>query len=158
MARKLKAQSAMEYLMTYGWAILIVIIVAAALYALGVFNPATYTGQRTTGFPNLGAPTDWIYSASDGELKITLRNGLGETITISSVTANCGASQASVALETLASATVGAGSTIEYETITTQCQTSTAGSSYSYTVTAQYTTQSGSYTHTDTGTITGAAA
>ena len=33
-----KGQSAMEYLMTYGWAILIVIVVVAALYAMGVFK------------------------------------------------------------------------------------------------------------------------
>lgn len=33
-----KAQSAMEYLMTYGWAILIIAIVLAALFSLGVFN------------------------------------------------------------------------------------------------------------------------
>ena len=35
---KKKAQSAMEYLMTYGWAILIVIVVVAALYSMGVFG------------------------------------------------------------------------------------------------------------------------
>lgn len=33
-----KAQTAMEYLMTYGWAILIIIVVVAALYAMGVFR------------------------------------------------------------------------------------------------------------------------
>ncbi|HKZ45530.1 MAG TPA: hypothetical protein VJ343_02385 [archaeon] len=33
-----KGQAAMEYLMTYGWAILIVIVVVAALYAMGVFR------------------------------------------------------------------------------------------------------------------------
>ncbi len=33
-----KGQAAMEYLMTYGWAILIVIAVVAALYAMGVFR------------------------------------------------------------------------------------------------------------------------
>ncbi len=33
-----KAQSAMEYLMTYGWAILIMGVVLAALFALGLFN------------------------------------------------------------------------------------------------------------------------
>lgn len=33
-----KAQTAMEFLMTYGWAILIVIAVVAALYAMGVFK------------------------------------------------------------------------------------------------------------------------
>ena len=35
---KKKGQSAMEYLMTYGWAILIVIVVVAALYSMGVFS------------------------------------------------------------------------------------------------------------------------
>ncbi len=35
---KKKGQAAMEYLMTYGWAILIVIIVIAALWAMGVFT------------------------------------------------------------------------------------------------------------------------
>jgi hypothetical protein len=36
-----KGQSAMEYLMTYGWAILVVLIALGALFALGVFNPET---------------------------------------------------------------------------------------------------------------------
>ena len=33
-----KGQAAMEYLMTYGWAILVIIAVIAALYAMGVFK------------------------------------------------------------------------------------------------------------------------
>ncbi len=33
-----RAQSAMEYLMTYGWAILIIAVVLGALYSLGVFS------------------------------------------------------------------------------------------------------------------------
>ena len=33
-----KSQSAMEYLMTYGWAILIIAVVLGALYQFGVFN------------------------------------------------------------------------------------------------------------------------
>jgi len=40
----IKAQSAMEYLMTYGWAILIVAVVLGALYSLGVFNGAAFLG------------------------------------------------------------------------------------------------------------------
>ncbi len=35
---RVKGQTAMEYLMTYGWAILIVIVVVAALYSMGVFT------------------------------------------------------------------------------------------------------------------------
>jgi hypothetical protein len=38
MIMKNKGQTAMEYLMTYGWAILIVIVVVAALFAMGVFK------------------------------------------------------------------------------------------------------------------------
>ena len=36
-----KSQSAMEYLMTYGWAILIILIAVGALFYLGVFSPST---------------------------------------------------------------------------------------------------------------------
>jgi len=35
-----KAQSAMEYLMTYGWAILVILIAIGALFYLGVFDPS----------------------------------------------------------------------------------------------------------------------
>ena len=35
--KKSKTQTAMEYLMTYGWAILIVLVVVAALYSMGAF-------------------------------------------------------------------------------------------------------------------------
>jgi hypothetical protein len=34
----IKSQSAMEYLMTYGWAILVVLVVVSGLFALGVFD------------------------------------------------------------------------------------------------------------------------
>jgi hypothetical protein len=34
-----KAQAAMEFLMTYGWAILIVLIALGAMFYLGVFSP-----------------------------------------------------------------------------------------------------------------------
>jgi hypothetical protein len=43
MIRKIKAQSAMEYLMTYGWAILIIAVVLGALFSLGVFNGSSLT-------------------------------------------------------------------------------------------------------------------
>ena len=45
-----KGQGAMEYLMTYGWALLVIVIVGAALFALGVLNPATYQQRRCNGF------------------------------------------------------------------------------------------------------------
>jgi len=44
-----KAQSAMEYLMTYGWAILIIAVVLAALFQLGVFNPMAFAPKAQPG-------------------------------------------------------------------------------------------------------------
>ncbi len=43
------SQSAMEYLMTYGWAILIIAVVLAALFELGVFNPLTFAPKASPG-------------------------------------------------------------------------------------------------------------
>lgn len=45
----MKAQSAaMEYLVTYVWVILIVVIVAAALFAPGIFNPQVYDFEEAS--------------------------------------------------------------------------------------------------------------
>ena len=41
----LESQSAMEYLMTYGWAILIIAVILAALYDIGVFGGITSLGN-----------------------------------------------------------------------------------------------------------------
>ena len=39
----------MEYLMTYGWAILIIAIVLVALFSLGVFNSANFAPKAPPG-------------------------------------------------------------------------------------------------------------
>ena len=44
-----RAQSAMEYLMTYGWAILIIAVVLGALYYLGVFNTSNLAPRAQPG-------------------------------------------------------------------------------------------------------------
>ncbi|MGC8538488.1 MAG: LamG domain-containing protein [Candidatus Micrarchaeia archaeon] len=44
-----KAQSAMEYLMTYGWAILIIAVVLGALYQLGVFSQYAFAPKAPPG-------------------------------------------------------------------------------------------------------------
>ncbi len=44
-----KSQSAMEYLMTYGWAILIIAVVLGALFQLGVFNAGTFAPRAPPG-------------------------------------------------------------------------------------------------------------
>jgi hypothetical protein len=39
----------MEYLMTYGWALLVIVVVGAALFALGVLNPQSYSSKGCRG-------------------------------------------------------------------------------------------------------------
>jgi hypothetical protein len=46
----LKAQAALEFLMTYGWAILIVVIVVGALFALGLTSPCRWVGTQIREF------------------------------------------------------------------------------------------------------------
>jgi hypothetical protein len=78
-----KAQTALEYLMTYGWAILIVIIVGAALYSLGVFSPGTWTGKRTTGFAQFQM-VDFKFTTG-GNLTMIIGNRLGKTVQLNKV-------------------------------------------------------------------------
>ncbi|MGC8628656.1 MAG: LamG-like jellyroll fold domain-containing protein [Candidatus Micrarchaeia archaeon] len=49
LAKASKAQSAMEYLMTYGWAILIIAVVLGALFQLGVFNANNFAPKAPPG-------------------------------------------------------------------------------------------------------------
>ncbi len=44
-----KLQSAMEYLMTYGWAILIIAVVLVALFQMGVFDSANFAPKAQPG-------------------------------------------------------------------------------------------------------------
>jgi len=48
-SKRMNLQSAMEYLMTYGWAILIIAVVLGALFQLGVFNPMTFAPKAPPG-------------------------------------------------------------------------------------------------------------
>jgi hypothetical protein len=58
-----KAQTAMEYLMTYGWAILIVIVVVAALFAMGVFK----LGPGTKCSPCFPSGGDFTFKDQNGD-------------------------------------------------------------------------------------------
>ncbi len=44
-----RLQSAMEYLMTYGWAILALVVILGVLYYLGVFNALSFTPKAQPG-------------------------------------------------------------------------------------------------------------
>ena len=80
---KLRAQSAMEYLMTYGWAILIIAVVLGALFSLGVFNSSSLIG--TACIPLSGYYCANPVLSTNGILTVTIGQATGTTY--SSVTA-----------------------------------------------------------------------
>jgi hypothetical protein len=81
-----KGQTALEYLMTYGWMLIIIGIVGVVLYQYGVFTPPA-TPPGCTGFSQ-AKPMDWRASiANNGNLTLTLINDAGTKIRVNSVNA-----------------------------------------------------------------------
>ena len=74
-----RSQSALEYMMTYGWAILIIVIVAAVLYSMGIFNPSSSISTTVTGFAGLDVQGACIQG---GALQLEITNGVGYVINI----------------------------------------------------------------------------
>jgi hypothetical protein len=111
-----------------------------------------------TGFPSLGIPLTWEYY-SNGELKVELRNGfnrdgVGESVTINSVTANCGPDQAEVTLSTEATSTVvNSRHTIEYTT--SGCEAPGPGVYTISLLEVTYKPELSAYARADSGTIRG---
>lgn len=84
MIRK-RGQAAMEFLMTYGWAILAAIIVVGVLWYI-IGSPGNLAGNRFT----LSQPFDpegMAISAAPvpGNIQIEFRNGVGDAVTISNI-------------------------------------------------------------------------
>jgi len=76
----------MEYLMTYGWAILIVIVISAVLVYYGLFKPPV--GKSISGFAAV-MPLDMDYSSA-GVMKLYIENRAGDVINVTRVTVTVG--------------------------------------------------------------------
>lgn len=75
-----KGQAALEFLMTYGWAILVVLAAIGALAYFGVLSPSNFlpeTCAATSGAACLGKPV-----ISSNSVIFTLTNGVGQTISL----------------------------------------------------------------------------
>ena len=78
-------QSALEYMMTYGWAILIIVIVAVILYSMGIFNPASSISSTITGFS--ATPVSNAICTANGILRIAVGDTTGHRILIKNISA-----------------------------------------------------------------------
>ena len=79
-----KSQQAMEFLMTYGWAIIILIVVIGVLFSLGIFNP------KIPNQCNSISPIKCydIKLVADGTATISLTTSNTQTATLNSITIN----------------------------------------------------------------------
>lgn len=77
-----KGQAAMEFLMTYGWAILVVLAAIAALAYFGVLDPGKLLPERCqfpAGFDCIGKPG---IDGTSEEITIEFKNSIGRTFEI----------------------------------------------------------------------------
>ncbi|HIH05070.1 TPA: hypothetical protein HA281_01555 [Candidatus Woesearchaeota archaeon] len=83
-----KGQAALEFLMTYGWAILVVLIAIGALAYFGVLSPSNLLPSKCTLQPGMVCADQKI---TPGQVTVVLKNGYGADITIHNVTlTSCG--------------------------------------------------------------------
>ncbi len=74
---KKRGQAAMEFLMTYGWALLVVLVAIGALAFFGVLNPGQFLPSTCTITPGI-ACTDFKVTATD--VTVNLQNGMGKNL------------------------------------------------------------------------------
>ncbi len=83
--RSKRAQAAMEFLMTYGWAILVVLIVIGALAYFGVLSPSTLLPEKCT-FPVSLTCSD--FSVTGTQIQLILLNGAGRDMAVTKISAS----------------------------------------------------------------------
>jgi len=137
-----KGQAALEFLMTYGWAILAAVIVIGALAYFGVFSPGQYAPETCTLTAPLGCDE---YNVQTTGPNLVIRNGRGESIDILNVNVEgCGDYEP-------ADTTVPNGQTL---TASPDCAL-TEGSRFRGDITVTYQITDGTLNQTSTGQISG---
>jgi|TARA_B100001971_G_C18109440_1_gene493363 uncharacterized protein (UPF0333 family) len=140
-----RAQAAMEFLMTYGWAILVVLVAIGALAYFGVLNPESCTIE-----PGIGCE-DFIVRA-DGSAQLNVRNGIGDDLT--SVTVQIGSAAATgTGVNDCSAVSWGNGDMKACTWTGLATVTGTVGAKFKADVVFSYTSSSG-IAHTKTGVLT----
>ncbi len=144
-------QAALDFLMTYGWALLIVALAIGAIYSLGVFDLGTFTGNRATGFAQMGV-SGWSLSPS-GTLTIKFRNNAGTDVNITRV-------NATYSTRALSNSTAVPMLTGEESAIISIAGfgNSASGAGYSMKITVEYTDVATGYSYADSGNLYGRTA
>jgi len=86
----LKSQAALEFLTTYGWAFLVILIMIGTLAYFGILSPSRILPDRCTMGPEFTCEN---FQVTPTQIKIRLKNNLGESVaTLSASVGTSGAS------------------------------------------------------------------
>ena len=135
-----KAQAAMEFLMTYGWTILVIIIAGGALVYFDVLNPGKFLPDSCSieGF----LCTDFKVDSNDAELYLT--NNVGDDINITEISLGTATNDTGMIMQLGASQRI----VIDVEDLVL-----IAGSRFKETLKIEYTTTTSGISHTNSGEI-----
>jgi hypothetical protein len=80
-----EGQAALEFLTTYGWAFLVILVMIGALAYFGVLNPSKLLPSRCVFSPELQCVESMVIGdqGGNGVVKLRLRNNIGSTATFS---------------------------------------------------------------------------
>ncbi|MDD9952785.1 MAG: hypothetical protein OXR66_00445 [Candidatus Woesearchaeota archaeon] len=141
-----KGQAAMEFLMTYGWAILVVLAAIGALAYFGVLSPDKFLPSKCTMNPPFSCTE---FKVTTSELQLGITNNAGVDLAAgANVTADCDASGVTTAgVTTNGDKLTGANFNL------TGCTGAAVGDRFKADITISYTKSGESVSHTSTGTV-----
>lgn len=144
----MKGQTALDFLMTYGWALLLIVLVIGALFALGVFDISAFLGSRAVGFAQVGV-AGWRVDAN-GNLSAQFTNRVGADIRVDNATVTYRGSSTTFPVNV----TVANGQTSATKNLGNIAGL-TSGTSYTLQMAISYTDLNTNFVYQSSGTLTG---
>ncbi len=132
-----KGQAAMEYLVTYGWALLVLVIVIGVLVATGIFSPANFQPEECNFQPDFPCASYISFNDAAGatHLIFNASNGFGFPIMIENVSARPSEASAYTSAPAFPLNITRQGSTVQYDIKFPQAEDAGKLESYYVTVT-----------------------
>ena len=154
--RNRRAQAALEFIMTYGWAILVVLVMIGALAYMGIANPRKFIPESCTFSTGVGCQDFLLTHVGTDDLRVqfTLENSLGKPITIGPV--NISSRNGGGVVCVVPAGTMGAGDTKAFDcTIVTGAASPGVDQQTKIDINMSYIASGGSYYHRVDGEIQG---
>ena len=147
-----KAQTSIDFMMTYGLAIIILLLVAAGFFALDLLDASNFVGNKASGFSGV-AVKGWSFTGNTGILSVKLTNQVGQRINITGVSATIGSENRVFDISSLpGELATGQSTDMIYSAAFTQ---QGAGGGYNAKLTINYINLQSNFAASSQGTLTG---